>query len=1229
MSDRSIRPTGEATKPDLRALSPAYSKTHHQTYVDAIASAIENKAEVRNIALAGTYGSGKSSILAEITRRYSRKTIGISLLTLGEAPKQNPETSQIDPASTTNQIQKEVVKQLLYRQDPATARDSRFNRITRLKWGREATTSLTVGVIGLAVALAVGLDFSQVPIFGGNLATPPPWVRELAAYISVAAAASGIALAVRLAALNRLGIEKVSAGPATITLPPRSSSFFDEYLDEIIYFFEQNPKIEILIFEDLDRFDDHRIFESLRSLNELLNAAKQLRGRNFRFIYAIRDSVFENLGTNPERKKLDKAQIETVRANRTKFFELIIPVVPFITHKNARDLLLEALEIRGHQIGRGLIDVVARHVADMRLLHNVVNEYEIFKDRLLNSDRPVPGLTEDYLFAIVLLKNAHPSEFEHIRSADSCLDEIFDAWRGLINHSIATLRADIRSSQKRIDSATKSDERAAELGESLRRKIEVLAKAPGTGIASSQILANGSAISAATMSSVEFWEQVNLGNTTLSLTANSSGYYTSGTQLMQIDKPTVEELLGASLDIASLQERETRAERTSIEKNRLKMDQVRRMSWSELATDSRFTMSLEEGQKALTFRQIVNQLSPSRLVSELISNEFINSNFTLYASSFYGSLLSEQATIYVMRNVDRGVSDPTYPLTALDVESMLRELGDTVLGERSMRNVSILDYLIEVRPTDALALIRTLNQDASGDADFVSAYLTYGSDKSSFVQHLASSGFDALELIVNSGDLEAAEQIALFEAVVLAAGTHEVPRLGDSARTFVDEKYEQFSSLSQPQDAVSAESMTSFLASHAITLPTIARLSQHAVDALARTGGYALTKENLIVMTGSEDLSLECLAAKSGFVQEKALKAASEYLAAISESAPSQLVSTTMDTLMKLVGSERAISNQERRDFINLTSDDLVIDEISDARPEFWGPLLSTGKIAMTARNVLQYFDYHEEIDTDLAEGLLRSNAVNDISGISVEDREKLGMAIVNAVDSLPDPEARTNIAANLLGAAVEPDEIASQPGKLARLLLERGIVADDADFFESKHVSDWESLEGAISASTTFETLNVETIVPAMDVEGLMKSQALGNSARRAVLTRLAHFEGIPVAGYVAVADRVISGDLSLSSFGVQLVALSGIPVKMRIQLLNKFLDITETPVLLKVLDSCGRPFSQVTRRGYDQPTFEKTDDVEMILNRLKGLGIVSKVVVLRNGKRRAYLRRPGNSSG
>ena len=279
----------------LESLAPRYDEAVHGTYLAALKRAIDEQPLVRNIALAGSYGVGKSSVLGELAASYPSRVINLSLLTLGVEPESVNTASGGNPAAqtTSNRIQKEIVKQLLYQQHPSDTPQSRFRRITRLRWKRETLVALAGGLLVLAVLVAIGAGAPLAAALHIALPTLPMSVRAVIIAVGVLVAGGAVVLLIRLLLQGHFGIEKVTAGPASITLPPRSTSYFDEYLDEIIYFFELNPKRDIVIIEDLDRFNDPGIFESLRSLNGLLNAAAQLEPRNVRFIYAVRDSVFE------------------------------------------------------------------------------------------------------------------------------------------------------------------------------------------------------------------------------------------------------------------------------------------------------------------------------------------------------------------------------------------------------------------------------------------------------------------------------------------------------------------------------------------------------------------------------------------------------------------------------------------------------------------------------------------------------------------------------------------------------------------------------------------------------------------------------------------------------------------------------------------------------------------------------------------------------------------------
>lgn len=63
-------------------------------------------------------------------------------------------------------------------------------------------------------------------------------------------------------------------------------SVFNEHLEEIIYFFERTP-YNVIVIEDLSRFDTTDIFTKLRELNITIKHFK-LNNEKINFIYAIR-----------------------------------------------------------------------------------------------------------------------------------------------------------------------------------------------------------------------------------------------------------------------------------------------------------------------------------------------------------------------------------------------------------------------------------------------------------------------------------------------------------------------------------------------------------------------------------------------------------------------------------------------------------------------------------------------------------------------------------------------------------------------------------------------------------------------------------------------------------------------------------------------------------------------------------------------------------------------------
>lgn len=70
-------------------------------------------------------------------------------------------------------------------------------------------------------------------------------------------------------------------------------SYFDKYLNEILYLFK-NADSDVIVFEDMDRFNANRIFERLREVNTLANNQLQKENKKvLRFFYLLCDDIFK------------------------------------------------------------------------------------------------------------------------------------------------------------------------------------------------------------------------------------------------------------------------------------------------------------------------------------------------------------------------------------------------------------------------------------------------------------------------------------------------------------------------------------------------------------------------------------------------------------------------------------------------------------------------------------------------------------------------------------------------------------------------------------------------------------------------------------------------------------------------------------------------------------------------------------------------------------------------
>lgn len=427
-------PKGDAQKgedyTEYRALLPIDNIENGDEYIAALRWAFENK-KIRNIALTGPYGSGKSSIietfLAEdekavqkkgwIERLLFQKAIRKSALKISMATfeKGNPtQDGKNEPISVNeDEVEQGILKQLFYKVEPGKIPQSRYRKLHKI---RRLTVFRNIAIGLILISLLVAIFSASIfekyikaitDFLPARFSAP---IFTVAMIVLLLVVLSGVGSYLYITVISRFKVKEVKLPSDTTVQSDNETpdSVFNKNLDEIMYFFESTG-YKTVFFEDLDRLTDPKIFIHLRELNNLLNNDDAIKDKPIVFVYAVRDDIFS-------------------REDRTKFFDFIIPVIPVINSTNSGEILLQMLQKAAenghkHEVSEGFVLDVAPYISDMRVLRNIYNEFVVYKKTL----RTAQGLSlsDEQMLAMMVFKNLYPNDFADIQDEKGIIKTAF------------------------------------------------------------------------------------------------------------------------------------------------------------------------------------------------------------------------------------------------------------------------------------------------------------------------------------------------------------------------------------------------------------------------------------------------------------------------------------------------------------------------------------------------------------------------------------------------------------------------------------------------------------------------------------------------------------------------------------------------------------------------------------------------------------------------------------
>ncbi|EBZ9517262.1 hypothetical protein EH138_24230, partial [Salmonella enterica subsp. enterica serovar Eastbourne] len=369
------------TENEFQTLTPIVDpdKEGYQPYFKALDYAL-SRDDVKNIAITGPYGAGKSSVILSYLKKIEgRKRLWHRLkywlrftslkpadehVTISLANFETDETLKSSESLSKEQsIEYSILQQILYKVDKGTLPDSRVERIHTRSVGQILTTScLLFFVLALAIVVTTLLfpqkivsTFSLSSEVSHFIAIHPVWRWGCIGSLSFIICWYLLSRFYRIGFFDRkIALDKINLLKAEIAAEKQNTaSLLNLYIDEIVYFFLKT-KYRVVVFEDLDRLNNGHIFIKLREINQVVNNSSLLEKKPIRFIFAVREDLLKDA------------------ESQTKFFDFIVPIIPAVDSENAYDILSGKVINFNAADKEQFFKKISLYLTDMRVMNNVI-----------------------------------------------------------------------------------------------------------------------------------------------------------------------------------------------------------------------------------------------------------------------------------------------------------------------------------------------------------------------------------------------------------------------------------------------------------------------------------------------------------------------------------------------------------------------------------------------------------------------------------------------------------------------------------------------------------------------------------------------------------------------------------------------------------------------------------------------------------------------------------------
>jgi len=722
------------------SLSPTDNAEKVEYYLETFEWALNNTNKIKNVAVAGPYGSGKSSVIQTFQNRHKHNKnyhfLNISLATFKEEKKKKNGSNCENKDDLLRLIELSILQQLFYHEKDNKIPDSGFKKIkshtNKYLW------LITIGMIVFAVAF-LHLVFPNF-LAKFSLFELTPQNSKFFHYTSVIIVLLGSLFMVfkLIRILKGLTIKKLGISNASIEIDDKiSKSILNNHIDEILYFFEVT-NYNTVIIEDLDRFEQTDVFTKLREINLLINNSKKIE-KDVVFIYAIRDDMFQD-------------------NDRTKFFDFMIPIIPVINSSNSNEKLLNLIQTNNYKISTDLIEDISLFIDDMRLLYNILNEYHIYFKKLN------PNLNQDKLLSMITYKNIYPNDFTKLSQNKGKLYKTIINKHKYINEKISVIDnkiISIKDEIKTIESINIRDIKELRLVyiSKFIQKINQSGQAFKSFFINNQefnisqatednffdTLKSLTTIQYVCYSSIGHQSSINYDFNKLEFEVNSNYSYKEREELI-INNIHLEELKNS---IEKLEK-----EKNEIKKNRIK----------DLVSDKNIAIESEnQNQKAL--------------INVLLRNGYIDEDYLDYISIFYIGSLSKNDHQFLINVKTQKENEFDFPLQKK--ENLVKRINEFEFEKKYLLNYDLIDFLIKSSKYSAKRkkVITQLSNESETTVRFIDGFIDYTANIEKFIKYLCKDWINIWSFLENKSNYPKEKTEKYFKLIIEHAEVKDIKNI--------------------------------------------------------------------------------------------------------------------------------------------------------------------------------------------------------------------------------------------------------------------------------------------------------------------------------------------------------------------------------------------------------------------------------------------------------------------